>query len=365
MKLFKTYIHGLLLLVVINSSCQNNSSERSNDQNKKSSKKMDLEKFYWQENINSEIGFPMEVYRGGLEAADGSYVSLHLGPDTGPWGSPGSGMTSGEKSLPNRLKVVWLSYAEEAIFEINTEIDYQKMLKLFKEGYKIKAGDGSTMPVTYKNIMVGFAPGGIAVVWIYGAGKQVEIGRYEGQKINIPQAEIDKLDSHEKLLFDASNRKRMMQNPKIVPLEIQNKNKEKPIPFGLWDSYRQKYSWRPNSVSNDDKKIDRFNLEMFNGEKEQLFDEDFLKNNYQERAVPKSVSLNWTDKNGTRYSGLVNFEEKEIFDAFNEVYKDKKSEAELIFKINILNTFLTVSLKNKEKEVTIKTNKVEIFKPLE
>ena len=196
----KNFILTLGLLLTLTSSCQE----------KKTQKKMQatkIEKFDWQDGSTCPIGYPIEVYRGGFEAEDGTYVSLQAGTDNGEggWGDPGTGgMSSGIKTVPNRLNVQWVAYAENCVYEINTEVDYDKMVQYFKEGYQdsmvfLNKG-GKLEKETYTYIVVGYAPGGAVYIWLAGPGKQVEIGRYQGKKVVIPQAEIDKLDGFEKLM---------------------------------------------------------------------------------------------------------------------------------------------------------------------
>ncbi|OUL60270.1 DUF2931 family protein [Flavobacterium sp. AJR] len=348
------------LLTTLTSSCQH----------KKQDKEMNEPKFEYEGNICSPLGYPIDVYEGGLESSSGS-TSLYLGVTTGRWGSNGGGMSHSEKAVPKRLNVTWLAYAEDTFYTIDCDIDYDKMLRLFKEGYQDRMwflNDGRYQTDTFNAIVVGFAPGGVVVIWLNGAGMQVEIGRYQGKKIVIPQSEIGGLDNHERLLFDPEYRKETMLNKEIVPIEIQEANKNKPIPYGLWDSYRKRYSWRPiftqNTFGDSTMTVIFTRLDMFNGEFGSLFDQSLVDNEFIKQAVPKRVNFGWKDKKGQVYSGTLNFDEKEIFDAYKEIYKeDDEALAELVFQINIPNTFITVMLKSKDKEVHInKGTKVEVFK---
>lgn len=364
MKLLPQKLCLLLFFLAMNSSCQNKNEKAISIEN--NTNKMDFKKFEWQENINSPLGYPMEVYRGGLESQEGGYVSLNLGPTANKngWGATGSGMSSGEKALPNRLNLIWLSYAEESMFEINTKIDYEKMQALFETGYKIKGASGAEKKANYDTIIVGFAPGGIIVVWVSGAGKQVEIGRYEGKKYTVPEAEIAKLDSNEKLLFDANNRKRIMQNPNMVPLEIQEKNKGKEIPFGLWDEYRVKYNWSPVFSSNMKKiKVVNFHLEMVNGEKETEFGELMNQSEAKERAVPKLLNFGWRDETGQLYGGKIIFNEASVLKAFKEISKESSSlPVELHVEVNSQNTYFAIQLQKGTKIISLKDNDIETYK---
>lgn len=366
MKISKSYFFFLLLLLAFSSSCKENNTNK-NDKDKalkdNSTKTMNVEKFYWEENINSPLGYPVEVYRGGLEAKDGSYVSLSLGPDAGNWGELGSGMSSGEKPVPNRLNVTWISYAENIFYDIDTEIDHDKMVKLFKEGYEENNKKWGRRKENYRTIIVGFAPGGVAVIWLAGAGKQVEIGRYQAEKITIPQEEIDKLDSHDKLLFDEANVKRIMSKESFVPLEVQKANQNKPIPFGLWDTYRKQYDWKIDFVVDNGGKVADFSYTLFNGERDEIFPENLPEKTYTKRAIPKQLSLGWHDQQGQLYGGSLDFNEKEIFNAFAAIYeKDPNAKATLVLTVNKTNTYLTVTLKTDDKTIALKENNINIFK---
>jgi hypothetical protein len=349
------------LLLTLTSSCQN-----------KKEKKMQAtktEKFKYEATGNCPVGYPVEVYRGGFETEDGGYVSLQAGTHTGieGWGDVGSGMSDGVKTVPNRLHVQWVAYAEECVYEIDAEIDYDKMVHYFKEGYYDSMvffnKGGRLEKETYTAIVVGYAPGGAVYIWLHGSGKQVEIGRYQGKKVVIPQEEIDKLDGFEKLMLQKSECTRIMNNPKMVPPEVREANKNRPIPFGLWDTYREKYNWRP--IYKIQRKGSTFEsrIEMFNGEFEEQFDETLLKNEYAKRAIPRKIHFGWRDDTGQNYSGTLDFDEKEIFDAFNIVFKDNRDgEAEIELRVNIPNTFVTAWIKGNGKEVALnEKTRVEVF----
>src|SRR5690606_15540029 len=89
---------------------------------------------------------------------------------------------------------------------------------------------------TYNSIIVGLAPGGVIVLWLGAASKQIEIGRYQATKTDMdweffnPQGEADR----DKYVNGVLERR-----PKVLA------QKELGIQFGLWDTYRIKYNWRP------------------------------------------------------------------------------------------------------------------------
>ncbi len=354
-----------MLLATQVSSCQNKEAQNQPTE-KKQTKEMQTTQdiktvFQWHEGVNAPAGYPVEVYRGGLE--DPSTSLAGMGGSANIWGSPSSGMSNGIKGIPKRLNCIWVAYAEDCEYKIDCTIDYDKMLHLFNEGFYSGMRKMGKKRDTYNAITVGFAPGGVVVVWLSGAGKQVEVGRYQGEKTKISQAEINSLDSHERLLFDPIDRKSTMENTGVVPLAIQEANKNKPIPFGLWDSYREKYSWRPKYIiQNDGKMDDDVGLEMFNAEKESLIYEIFDENKFEKRAIPNVISFGWWDKYGLGYGANIDFDEEEIFAGFHSIYKDsKEGDAEIEIKTNMTNTFLTIKLKGNGKEIPILKAKIEVF----
>ena len=360
----KTHLVTLILLLTLSSSCQDKKTEKKMQATK-------TEKFNWQDGSTCPVGYPIEVYRGGFEAEDGSYVSLQAGTDNGDggWGDPGTGgMSSGIKTVPNKLRVQWVAYAENCTYEIDTDIDYDKMVHFFKEGYLNSLAflnRGVNKKETYEYIVVGYAPGGAVYIWLAGSGKQVEIGRYQSKKVVIPQAEIDKLDGFEKLMHQKGESERIMNNPKIVPPEVREANKNRPLPIGLWDTYRERFFWKPIFVSYQEGwSMIHADLFMFNGEFEEQFDQTLIKNEITKRAIPKRIQFAWRDKTGQNYSGTFWFDEKEIFDAYHDIFKDKPDgEAEIEIRIGMGNMTIAAFINGngKVKGINLKT-KVEVFK---
>jgi Protein of unknown function (DUF2931) len=363
----------LVFLVALTSSCQKKTNPTpatskgalTNKQQPMTTTELKTS-FSWEEGLNAPLGYPIEVYRGGLELETGFVGLSGEGTTTGfeGWGTDANGASYGEKSLPKRIHCIWLSYAEDCFYEIDCNVDYDKMLRLFNEGYIEKNVQGRDV-VTYGKIMTGFAPGGVVVLWVSGAGKKVEIGRYQGKETTIPAAEIASLDSHEHLLFDPVDRKRTLENPMIIPLEVQTANKNKPIPYGLWDTYRKRYSWRPVFVIQEGGKMNEdAGFETINGEVESLIYELFTNNEYSPRAIPSGLGFSWWDKDGQGYGAYVKFDEKEMADAFAAVYKDhRNSDVDIEIKVNKINSYFTVRLKGNGKEIPVwEKNKIEVYK---
>ncbi|MCC9074393.1 DUF2931 family protein [Flavobacterium sp. F-65] len=375
----KTTLNLLLLLVIsgLTSSCQEKkeTNKLANTLTMQDTLTTMETNFKWQEGLSCPLGYPIQVYRGWLEGPkvsngvteepNSSTSIFGFGTTTGVgyWGENSSGMSQGVKPIPQSLNCIWYSYVEDVMYQINTELDYPKMVKLFNEGFQSSVRKRGKVMITYTHITVGFAPGGVVVVWLQGGGRQVEIGRYQGSKTTISEKEIARLDSHERLLFDPEDRARTLKNPMIIAPEVQEANKNKPIPYGLWDSYRIKYNWRPTFVFVREGKVqDELGIYMFNGESETLLDEVFINNEYQERAVPKGFVIGYWDKKGQGYGGGIDFDEKEIFAAFKELHqKNPETKIDLEIKINPGSAYSSVTLKNGINAIPLKKIKVEVF----
>ncbi len=327
--------------------------------------KMEEEQFSWEAQTSCPLGYPVEVYKGGI-----GFKSLNNGLCTGvaPWGTTSGGMDDRSDWMPRFLNVTWLSFAEDCMYTIETPIDHQKLYDLFKKGFDTKevSGSGKIRHETYDGICTGLAPGGIVVVWAVGTGRQTEIGRYQGKKIVIPPSEIAKLDSHEHLLFDAKYRKGIMTSEDVIPKAVQEANKNKPIPFGLWDTYRLKYQWKPvfelqnGSVLNPKT---TYNIKYVNGEAAEIFNENFPIKEFEPNPIPKYLDFSWKAEDGKYYAGNCNLNEESALAAFKEVYAEHPDSitADLNIRVNMANSFFTVKLKGNGKDIFIKTEKLEVF----
>ncbi|SHL25609.1 DUF2931 family protein [Flavobacterium chilense] len=378
MKKIALYLLLFLITSTLTSSCQE--KKETNKYANKLSVQDNLTNmqtnFKWQEGLSCPEGYPIQVYRGWLEGPlvsngateePNSTTSIYgFGTTTGigNWGDNSSGMSQGEKPIPQRLNCTWYSYVEDVMYHINTELDYPKMVKLFNEGFQSSLRKRGKVMTTYDKVTVGFAPGGVVVVWLQGGGQKiVEIGRYQGNKVVISDKEIASLDSHERLLFDPADRARTLKNPKIIAPEVQEANKNKPIPFGLWDSYRIKYNWKPTFVFvREGKMSDDVSFSLFNGERETLLDEEFTKNDYKDRAIPRILSFAWWDKNGQGYGGYIRFDEKEIFAAYKELHAmNPEANIDLEVKINPGSTYLAVAIKNGINIIPLKKSNTKVY----
>lgn len=342
-------------------------------QEKKENKKTEtMTKYEWTEGTSAPLGYPMEVYKGGMECEGGEWVGLSFGiiPGSHSWGSLNHGMGNGFKSLPSRLDFIWMSYLENQFYMIDTAIDTDKIKDYFSKGYQVKVtnGSGEIEHLNYNSIGVGMAPGGVVVVWVAGVGVQKEVGRYQGKKVTIPESEVARLDSHENRFWRKDYLNEVFNNGKVIPAEVREKNKGKAIPFGLWDTYRIRYSWKPVFELPKNAKLNSLTdigLTAINGEWEQLDAAKIPLAEHEMRAIPTRVLFSLVDADNNRYGASCDLNEKSGFEAFAKVFGDdpKSTRANLIIKVNEAYSFFTVVLKGENgKEAFIKTDSLEMFK---
>jgi len=339
---------------------------------KESPKTKTMTTYEWTEGTSAPLGYPMEVYKGGLACEGGDWVNLDIGltPGGKVWGTINKGMGISFKSLPTRLDFTWMSYMENQFYMIDEKIDTDKIKAYFTQGYDIKAADGSgsVKHLNYDKICIGMAPGGVVVVWVAGIGIQKEIGRYQGKKATITESEIAKLDSHEDRFFRDDYLKEIHSSENIVPLEIQQENKGKTIPMGLWDTYRIHYDWKPDfelPIKGALSAVFDVAITMINGEIERF---DATKTPFAEnelRAIPRSVSFAVVDAHNNSYVGSSALNEKSSLDAFAKIFGNdpKSTKAKIVIKVNDAYSFFSIQLEGENgKTAFIKTENLEMFK---
>ena len=332
----KKYFTQLILLLCVTISCQN---------------KME-EKFEWLPTESAPSLYPMNIYVGNLYFEDGGsvYIPCSLVAHNG-WGNDGSTHTQGEdlKPVPVRLEVTWASFTENKFYTGSWDLPKEKMLKLFKEGvvwYRTRKKE------TYKQILVGCAPGGVIVVWMRGAGSQVEIGRYQAHETHIAMSDYvpENPTISQKDYFDTS---------KELPEVSENIKQKGGVEYGLWDDYRKKYTWRTR-IEIPNHSFDNTSYEMFNGEKEELFDESLKRNELKERAVPMMLDFIISDSKQKRVVLEFKYlDEEEIMGLFKQAKPNKPIEIVLRMNEDLSNKRLI--FKQGEKETLIKKVDLENF----
>ncbi|HTC01003.1 MAG TPA: DUF2931 family protein [Ferruginibacter sp.] len=325
------------------------------------------EKFEWDATECAPEMYPMNIARGYLVFSDGNSTLIPSADMiTNGWGKDGSTWAIGDelKPVPISLEITWLSFTENKFYGGRFTLPKDNITRLFEEGFIIPWNNKHE---TYNTIMVGMAPGGIVVIWLLGSsGHQVEVGRYQAKEINLAMKDyIDLKGYGHSPENDNQNTyvKRSLEDDTVVLENLRNKG----LQLGLWDKYRERFNVRPIIVYDDSdvKKTDELYTSYFNGEQSVLFTEQLNKDDYVQKARPRTMGISWvshwTNKE-TRYWAEIYFKEDEIFKAYQEVYGDDKTQpVELIVHVNMNNDSLRIYLKSKTKQVELLQSRDEIY----
>lgn len=312
-------------------------------------------KFDWKATESAPKNYPMEIVRGYFHAPDGYslYVpnkkTIHHG-----WGNSVSSHLVGPdlKSLPNKLEITFFSYTEDQFYRGEFDLPYEKILKLFKDGYFSPKEDGNT---TYFEINAGVAPGGTVSVWLGGIDKTTEVFSGQADKTEIDWENIvDNPDISREEFIQFEIQDSMNQEA----LELLRNNG---VPVDLWQTYLKRYNWQPLfSGQEPPELINR--MRYFNGEDEYLFyplDEAFTS---RPHPIPKEMIFKWDWPKGRTLLFELYFDEEEIFAAF-----DKLSKANLPLYLEMLmektekGTEFWVLLKNDNEYVVLRKPKLENY----
>ena len=330
-------------------SCQNHNSNN---------KDMNEPEYEWGISVNAPIGYPIHVYAGRVGS---EYITSDLWCSTEEpdWGSAYVNEGNDPKELPKDIDIVWFSFIENCFYNLQASLDYEKIEKLFKEGFEQRIRYGELRHTTYDGLVVGLAPGGTVVVWVgKGYSPITEVGRFQASRTYL--TETSDMDSHERLIFDKEYRKSIATASNIVPLEVQKANEGKPIPYNLWDRYAEtQYRWYPTFEIPDGKMGDVF-FQYWNGEANTIFYTDLEPTTERETILKpkvcqepigklplyKEISINYKAFDGIKYAATITFDWEQSAETYKKVFGEHPEEvtAQLYFRLNRNNTHVTTRL---------------------
>ena len=330
-------------------SCQNHNSNN---------KDMNEPEYEWGISVNAPIGYPVHVYAGKVGP---QYITSDLWCSTEEpdWGSAYANEGNDPKELPKDIDIVWFSFIENCFYNLQAPLDYEKIEKLFKEGFEQRIRYGELRHTTYDGLVVGLAPGGTVVVWVgKGYSPITEVGRFQASRTYL--TETSDMDSHERLIFDKEYRKSIATASNIVPLEVQKANEGKPIPYNLWDRYAEtQYRWYPTFENPDAKMGDVF-FQYWNGEANTIFYTDLEPTTERETILKpkvcqepigklplyKEISINYKAFDGIKYAATITFDWEQSAETYKKVFGEHPEEvtAQLYFRLNRNNTHVTTRL---------------------
>ena len=95
----------------------------------------------WGVAVNTPIGYPIRFYAAmvGSTPIVRELYSKTREPD---WGNATGYESTSMDKLPKSVDMVWLSYKEDCFYRLKTAIDYEKIVKLFREGFNQRVPNG-------------------------------------------------------------------------------------------------------------------------------------------------------------------------------------------------------------------------------
>jgi Protein of unknown function (DUF2931) len=335
------FIVSFCVFVVFISCKENNMNAQ--DENKDKNKT----DFGWAGSVTSILDYPIEVHKGYLATKKEFITAFHNnGVEQKGWDVEGTESGTGGRIIPTLVSLTWVSYAEKKFWLLDeASLPADKILKLFQEGfYNEDRRTKKQVHETYKHIVVGVAPGGMVVVFLTGLWHRVEIGRYQAKETFVAVNEFyDNPSGHTQQgfydrLFEIT----------LKP-ELQTKIKKEGIPFGLWDTYRERYNWRfdVQFYKQGDKEIAPRDINYINGEEDILKPGEDLK--FLNQALPKVGRFYFK----TNYCEAT-FDEDEIVAAFKKVTQgNAKAEVTIVAKVQFMYKSVKFLVKCGDNEVAL------------
>ncbi len=271
-------------------------------------------KFDWYATESAPKLYPMEIIRGTFfykDQTEGLYIPSGGTLSKKGWGNNVSMHVVGpdEKPLPDKVNIIFYSYAEKQFYKGEFALPYEKILTTFREHYPFDP----ELPY-FSAIQIGIAPGGAVAVWLDGLEiKEVFFGQAE--KVTISPSVGFNLPFDTKEESDAYIEKQLVNVMTPEQLAALKKNG---IPFGTWARYRNLYKWAPtykDGLVPTDKPRP---IWFLNGE----LKPDMPMHLSEEAAnIPRPLPRKWVFRAPTisRNLYLLEFEEFELMAAFEKL----------------------------------------------
>lgn len=297
------------------------------------------ERFDWSPGVGAAHLYPMDLYFCAFIYSNGNKVSpARLSLLDGTWGQENGISVVGDqfKPIPVALEISWLSYTENKFYKGFFRLPYDKILRLFKQGYKDLIWQDNKLTfkhMDYNTIAAGLAPGGVVVVWISGGPMITEIGRFKAEETTI------KMEDFAPNAF-TGDRTAFVKSIMDSDPDATDNLRKNGIPFGLWDKYRQRFNQRPVLEFDQEHKgeLSSIYLNYYNGERDVVYPEKWEKNDFKLRARVKEMQISWTNLLSGKQQGYyfdVKFDEAEMFKVYQQAYaNDPEQNGELIARVN-------------------------------
>ena len=288
-----------------------------------------------------------------IKTLENTPAGLPYGSSSGSWGSSGK-MWTAQQGTPIGFEITYYSRYEDKYFYIDKDFDLPFVKEMTSRCYPT-GDDRSDEPVkefiykrdfdsnfekfryTYDpfgNLIFGFAPQGMIVVWMGYGGNRIELGRYQAKAI-----------TDEKRIAEC--KKKYINTYRLAEVRYEEARKEMNIPDASplqWDNYRMQYEWNYN-ITSDNKgfRLLMVDTENFNGETMSVFRPTVLNPTIKKRAIPELITLFWETSAKERYSARLFFD----WDKTNECFKTAGPKSTFNIHIDQNNSKIEIKLNDK------------------
>jgi hypothetical protein len=300
-----------------------------------------------------EMSHPENKYRiepvyDSIKTLEGVRASFPYGGSSGEWGDAHSTWTE-QHGTPIGADITYYAKYEDIFYHLNVDFpidtikDWTKRFypsteveenqdELQEYIYDRKPAQRRTY-IEFRDLVFGFAPKGMVVVWLRYGGTQKELGRYQAEVVEDDQALEAKLFSR-----TITVPREQIRTKNAVP----NASPEK------WDNYRIKYLWKP-IITSENKNFRLFWVltEYFNAEYENKLRPMLLHPKKEKRAIPSLITFFWETGKGEKFEGRVFFNWQKT----NEEFKNgDNGDNEIQIIINGYNSDFEVLLNGRDLE---------------
>jgi len=260
-------------------------------------------------------------------------AQLPYGSSSGNWGSSGKGFTE-QSGTPIGADIKYYAESESAFYHLKANFPIDKVKEFVQRAYAVDESESSKESMKefinvrdepdyrkkynafaksyyeMSDLIFGFAPNGMVVVWLGFGPTQIELGQYQAEKIT-NESEIKRLkEKYQKTYRVDATLFEQLAKEYYLP----NESPEK------WLKYRTRYNWSPKiSSENKNFKLFSINTEYYNGERDILL-RPFVENpTVKEKAIPREMNFFWETGKNEAFEGRVFFNWEKANEAFKNV----------------------------------------------
>jgi hypothetical protein len=264
------------------------------------------------------------------------------------WGEIGSRRLVGpaEKPVPQRLKVSWFSFAEDAFYGGSVPLPKDLLAQLFVEGFEEPL---TRARVTWTKIIVGMGLGGWMSVWLAGSGLVREIARARLEPVSLDWTGVLDNPAIDRAEFVRSTLMRRLGKDQFEAL-IRNGP-----PVSSWPRYAQRERWRVVVAGNAVPQ--HIFVRGFNGERQ--FHEFTRSSPGVFEPIPKHVQITYLSPSGSKLLAEIRFDEAEIFGAFDRAKAAGATPLSLRFEMEERSR-VSMALGSGASRITLQRSHVEV-----